>query len=145
MLKITKLTDYATIIISEMCDVKKEFISSSVLSTKTGISESTVVKILKLMTKKGLLLSHRGNAGGYKLEKKLNEISVLDVFSAIEGDLALTSCNLSSKNLCEYSDKCKVKNGWNKLNNLLINTLKNISVEDIIDDSVGFELKKNLM
>ena len=87
MIKVNRLTDYATLIICEMATKKGEIISAKILSEKTKVSETTVIKLLKMLLKKDIIKSHRGISGGYKLIKELDEISVLDVVEAIEGEM----------------------------------------------------------
>ena len=145
MIKVNRLTDYATLIICEMATKKGEIISAKILSEKTKISETTVIKLLKMMLKKDIIKSHRGTSGGYKLIKELDEISILDVVEAIEGEIALTLCgkdNASNQNNCEYSNGCKVKHGWNKINSLFMLALQRFTIKDFIDDDTHFQLEK---
>jgi FeS assembly SUF system regulator len=145
MIKVNRLTDYATLIICEMATNKNDIISAKSLSEKTKISEATVIKLLKMLCKKGLLASHRGTSGGYKLIKELDEISILDVVEAIEGEIALTLCgkgNASNQNNCEYTNGCKVKHGWNKINSLFMLALQRFTIKDFIDDDTYFQLEK---
>lgn len=145
MIKVNRLTDYATLIICEMAINRGEIISAKILSNKTKISETTVIKLLKMLLKRDIIKSHRGTSGGYKLIKDLNEISILDVVKAIEGEIVLTLCgkeNESNQNNCEYSNGCKVKNGWNKINSLFMLALQSFTIKDFIDDDSYFQLKK---
>ena len=145
MIKVNRLTDYATLIICEMATNKNDIISAKSLSEKTKISEATVIKLLKMLCKKGLLASHRGTSGGYKLIKELDEISILDVVEAIEVEIALTLCgkgNASNQNNCEYTNGCKVKHGWNKINSLFMLALQRFTIKDFIDDDTYFQLEK---
>ena len=142
MIKVNRLTDYATLIICEMATNKSDIISAKSLSEKTKISETTVIKLLKMLCKKGLLASHRGISGGYELIKKIDEINILNVVEAIEGDISLTLCGKNSLETCEYNTDCKVKHGWNKINNLFMLALQSFAIKDFINDSTYFELKK---
>ncbi|MBY0580769.1 MAG: SUF system Fe-S cluster assembly regulator [Rickettsiales bacterium] len=145
MIKVNRLTDYATLIICEMATNKGDIVSAKILSDKTKISETTVIKLLKMLLKKDIIKSHRGTAGGYKLIKELDEISILDVVEAIEGEIALTLCgknNKNSNNNCEYTNGCKVKHGWNKINSLFMLALQRFTIKDFIDDNTYFQLEK---
>ena len=142
MMKVTRLTDYATLIMCEMINDDGHIISAKYLSEKTKISKTTVIKLLKMLIKKGLLKSYRGHAGGYKLHKKASEITVLDIIVAIEGDMSLTLCGTGEHNLCRYNTGCKVKHGWNKLNRLFMFALQNFTLQDFINDNSDFRLEK---
>lgn len=145
MIKVSRLTDYATLIICEMFQSKEKIMSAKSISEITKISETTVIKLLKMLAKKNILVSHRGNAGGYELVKNIDEINIIKVIEAIEGDIALTLCshsNASNSNTCEYTTNCKVKHGWNKINNLFMLALRSFTIKDFINDNTYFELKK---
>jgi FeS assembly SUF system regulator len=142
MMKVNRLTDYATLIICEMIAEKNNIVSAKYLSEKTKLGEATVVKLLKLLINAGLLKSYRGNAGGYKLEKHESEITVLDVINAVEGEVAMTLCGMSAHNLCEYNKACRVKYGWNKLNKLFLQVLGSATMKDFMENNINFELTK---
>ena len=142
MMKVNRLTDYATLIMCEMINDGDHIISARYLSEKTKISKTTVIKLLKMLIKKGLLKSYRGYAGGYKLNKITSEITVFDIMTAIEGGLSLILCGMGEHNLCKYNTGCKVKYGWNKLNRLFIHVLQSFTLQDFINDSINFQLKK---
>ncbi|NRA73194.1 MAG: SUF system Fe-S cluster assembly regulator [Rickettsiales bacterium] len=143
MMRVNRLTDYATLIICEMINSNNQkIVSAKYLSEKTRISKTTVMKILKMLIKAKLLKSHRGHTGGYQLAKQLSDITILNIITAIEGDIALTLCGTKKHNICQYNTGCKVKHGWNKLNQLFIQALKDFTIQDLINDNTNFELKK---
>ena len=141
-MKINRLTDYATLLMCEMVDDKDKIVSAKHLSEKTKIAEPTVVKLLKMLAKKGLITSYRGNLGGYKLAKESSAIKIFDIIIAIEGDISLTLCGMNSHNACDYNTGCKVKHGWGKLNNLFMQALQDFTIQDFIDDNTNFKLQK---
>lgn len=64
------------------------------LAAETHIPLPTVSKLLKLLARQGLLLSHRGMRGGYSLAKKPEEISVAHIVGALDGPVGLTDCTV---------------------------------------------------
>jgi FeS assembly SUF system regulator len=143
MLRLNRLTDYAMLIMAEMsADDKGEFLfSTKYLSKKTSLSCATVAKLLKLLSKKGLLNSFRGINGGYQLTRNADDVRVLDIIIAIEGNISLTVC--SSKLECQLHNNCGSRVGWQKLNNLFLQTFKQISLQDLIASNINFSLIKN--
>ena len=85
--------------------------------------------------------SFRGSSGGYQLIKQAGEVSILDIMTAIEGEVSLTVC--TSKLKCDFDQDCQVKHGWHKLNNLFLKTFQQISLQDLIDDNINFSLLRN--
>ena len=62
------------------------------LSEMFDISEEYLAKQLQLLVKQGIIASTAGQRGGYRLSKPATEVSLLDVFKAIQGDAPLFNC-----------------------------------------------------
>ena len=107
MIKLNKMTDYAVVCLG-MLSVKSGLpMSASELSKETGLTLYTVQKILKIIVSKSDLISaHRGALGGYALNRKSSEISVVEIIEALEGPITLTACVDNSENICEASNIC---------------------------------------
>ena len=131
MIRLSRLSDYAIAILCEMAAKNTETLSANYLSERTHISESTVMKVLKLLTKHNILISSRGTKGGYRMEKDPKNITVLDVICAIDGPVTLTHCSGSHTPLCEYEPTCLARQGWGRVNEALAHTLSQFSLQDI--------------
>lgn len=130
MLKLSKLTDYATVILSYMAKNYTQMHATHEISEVTGITQPTVSKILKLLVKAKILSSIRGAKGGYILAKIPEKISVATVICAIEGPIALTECSASHKN-CEQAAGCEVQGNWGLINQKIFNALESVSLADM--------------
>lgn len=132
MLRISKLSDYALIILIEMN--QKNFFSSKFLSDKTTIPFATTNKILKLLVHSNICQSERGKNGGFSITKPLSEISVLEVISAIEEKQpTLTQCSdTSSKSECQLKTYCKISKKMNLIEKEINQVLKNKFLSQLI-------------
>ena len=92
MLRITRLADYAVLIICSFEGNMNKVISAPEIIKKTGLQKATVNKLLAILVKKEILIALRGVKGGYKTVKKLEEISVRELIEAVEGPVSLTDC-----------------------------------------------------
>ena len=91
MLRLSKLTDYAVVVLVRLS--KGEAVQTSPrIAAAIGIPEPTVAKVLKALASGGLVASQRGARGGYRLMRSLSAIAVSDVIAAIDGPIALTAC-----------------------------------------------------
>ncbi len=136
MVRLGKLTDYAVFIMAHLANDNNTR-SAKYLSDKTGIPEPTVAKILKKLSKGGVLKSIRGASGGYKVDENIKEISLLDIINLIEGSVAMVACAGGSKektDKCLGRNKCIVKSKWMKVNNDISDILHNVKLVDMIDD-----------
>lgn len=131
MLRLSKLTDYATVILSFMAKDKTQVRAAMEIATMTGIAQPTVSKILKLLVNAGVLVSTRGAKGGYALAKRPEEISVATVISALEGPIALTECSISHQG-CEQASGCDIWGNWGLINQTIHNALESVTLADLI-------------
>jgi len=131
MLKLSKLTDYATVILSYMAKEYQNMHAAVEISEVTGITLPTVSKILKLLVKSHVLTSVRGAKGGYLLARSPERITVATVISALEGPIALTECNASHKN-CDQATGCEIQGNWGLINQKVFNALDSVTLADMI-------------
>ena len=90
MLRVGKLTDYGTVVMTYLAREPKQLHSANEMAAQLGLALPTVSKILKALVQNGLLVSHRGVKGGYSLALAPEAISVAQIIAAIEGPIALT-------------------------------------------------------
>ena len=133
MLRISRLTDYATVVLVAMLSNKKDLISASELSDVTDINFPTVSKILKILYKAKIVESVRGINGGYKLIKNGMDISVAEIIDAIEGPIAITDCS-SHKCHCKHESHCSTGLAWQDINESIRSLLTNIPLADMQDN-----------
>ena len=131
MIKLSKLTDYATVILSYMAKDHVNMHAAIEISEVTGITLPTVSKILKLLVKAHVLTSVRGAKGGYLLARLPEKITVASVISALEGPIALTECTASHKN-CDQASGCEIQGNWGLINQKIFNALDSVTLADMI-------------
>ena len=144
MIKLNKMTDYAVVCLGTLSRKPGHSMSATELSKETGLTLFTVQKLLKLlMTKSELILAQRGSQGGYILNKSSSDISVAEIIEALDGPIALTACVDSSDSMCDASNICFLGGKWNKVNEVIRKTLNDISLDDLLNPTDTFPLKKN--
>lgn len=131
MLKLSKLTDYATVILSYMAKDSSRVHGAVEIAEATGIALPTVSKILKILLKAGVLVSTRGAKGGYALAREPSRITVATVISALEGPIALTECTASHKG-CEQASGCRIQGNWHLINQKIGQALESVTLADMI-------------
>ena len=140
MLRLSKLTDYATVILSFMARDREQMRAAMEIAVMTGIALPTVSKILKLLVNAEVLISTRGAKGGYVLARMPEEISVAAVISALEGPIALTECSISHRG-CEQASGCDIRGSWSLINQTIHNALESVTLADLIRPAVAQEEK----
>ena len=131
MFKLSKLTDYATVILSHLAKDSQRVHWALEISEATGIALPTASKILKTLVNAKVLVSVRGAKGGYRLARVPEKITVAMVISALEGPLALTECTSSHKG-CEQASGCQIQGNWHSINQRIWQTLESVTLADMI-------------
>ena len=132
MIRITKLTDYGIVLLAHIA-VDPEYRTHNVrdLALEAHLPMPTVSKLLKLLTRNGLLISLRGAKGGYKLSRRPEEITVAQVISAIDGPIAITDCSSSNAVKCELERLCPVRSNWQRINGAIRDSLEHVTLADM--------------
>lgn len=92
-MRMTLEADYAVRMIDCLA-ASNEKCCAKTLSNRTGVSLRFALKILRKLCAAGLVSSHRGIKGGYKLKRKPEEISLKDVIETIDGPIAVNRCQI---------------------------------------------------
>jgi len=135
MLRISKLTDYAIIVLGRMSRDAEQTHTAAGLAEATGVAAPTVSKILKMLGKSGILKSTRGAHGGYVLAQSPERTSVAAVIFALEGPIALTECE-GERGGCEQSDSCNARGSWDVINRAVRAALESVSLADMAKPSL---------
>ena len=135
MLRLSKLTDYAVVVLVRLSHADTVQTSPGIAAA-IGIPESTVAKVLKTLAAGGLVASQRGARGGYRLMRKLAAIPIADVIAAIDGPIALTACVDGQHGMCEVEKVCAVKGRWDLVNDSIYQALSSITLADMREASV---------
>jgi len=130
MLKLGKLADYSTMIMTVLAADPERLYSAQDLAARTHVAAPTVSKLLKLLTKGGLVESLRGAHGGYKLAHPATSIAVADVIAAIDGPIGLTQCSVH-KGDCAVESHCGVRSNWRLINTAIHQALRSVSLADM--------------
>jgi len=130
MLRISKLADYAAAIMAYAARASANTLTCKKIAHELALPETTVSKILKLLTKAQLLTSKKGVQGGYNLSKAPEQISIVEIISAIDGNIALTDCANHRTN-CQLEHHCHTKYSWQIINQVIFETLSTIHLIDL--------------
>ncbi len=130
MLRISKLTDYGTVVLAHLAG-HPGVVSSADVAASTGVALPTVSKLLKSLGRSGLVRSTRGANGGYELARAPREISAADIIDALEGPVSITECSSDDSN-CEHEGVCNVGGAWKRINVAIRRALTDVSLDDLL-------------
>ncbi len=130
MLRISRLTDYATVILAVLAERPDLVQTATALAEQTRIAAPTVSKLLKQLQRAGFVVSTRGLHGGYQLARPPAQISAAAILDALEGPVALTDCAVGQGN-CEIEENCRVGRVWQRLNLAIRRSLYEVSLAQL--------------
>jgi Rrf2 family protein len=101
------------------------------LAAATGLPSPTVSKLLAAMARAGVLVSHRGAKGGYRLARQAEDITAADIVCAVDGPIALTVCIEHGAGACDVEALCPTRGGWHRINNAVRRAMQGVSLAEL--------------
>ena len=130
MLRISKLTDYGTVILAHLASNADRQLAAAEVAERTRIALPTVSKLLKTLQRAGLVTSTRGSHGGYQLARPASEITAVKILDALEGPFAITECS-GEHSSCDLEASCRVGLVWQRLNGAIRKALADITLAQL--------------
>lgn len=114
-----------------------EYIPLTDIAKRQGISEKYLEAIVSSLVKAGFLIALRGKKGGYKLSKSPEQYTIRNILRITEGAFAPVACLETEENSCERAAECKTLKMWENLQKLVNDYFENITLQDLLSDTVG--------
>jgi len=134
MIRLSKLADYAFVILTQMVSRHDAPWAAGELATRTALPGPTVAKILKMLARGNVVVATRGATGGYRLKLAAEDISVIAIVEAVDGPVALTACVVSDDPDCAARNFCPMHQGWDKINRAMRGALTDVTLADLVAD-----------
>jgi Rrf2 family protein len=134
MFKLSKKADYGLIAVKHLAMHREEHAcSASEIAEEYGISTTLTAKVLQRLARHGVVAARHGSSGGYQLAKEPGQISALDVITAIDGPVLITSCVTSHGN-CDATERCSVREPLRRVNESILNVLGTVTISQMSED-----------
>ena len=135
MLRVSKLSDYATVLLGLMAEAPERLRPATELAESARLELPTVSKVLKMLAVAGLVNSQRGVAGGYRLARRPAEITVAQIVEAIDGPIGMTECSLHHGH-CSRETHCGVRGPWLRITQVVVGALRSMTLAEMIGTAV---------
>jgi len=130
MLRISKLTDYGTMVLACLASRPGQRLTATAVADRTRLGLPTVSKLLKSFHRAGLVTSVRGSHGGYQLARAATSISAAEIIDAIEGPVAITECS-GHHSACDLETVCSTGTAWQRVNVAIRRSLDELSLAQL--------------
>ena len=134
MSKIIAISEANAIAFHSMAVIAKSELAVNAVELAEVINASKhhVSKVMQRLVKTGLLGSTRGPSGGFYLLKKPEQIKLIDILEAIEGEVKVNECPIDNLT-CPFGS-CLMGGICYELGEKLLNYIKNTSLQDVISN-----------
>jgi FeS assembly SUF system regulator len=130
MLRMSKLTDYGTMVLAELAASDTGWTTAGQVADATHLHPPPDSRLLTARGHAGLVVSTRGAQGGYALARPAADISAAEILDALEGPVAITECS-SSHGVCDLESYCRVGTAWQRINSSIRKALEGVSLADL--------------
>ena len=107
-------------------------VSANALESKIGVSGKYLEKIMRILTKRGIVSASRGANGGYYLAKPPKDITVGEIVRALEDDMILVEC-VKKDGECKCCPSAKV---WKKLYKRINQVLDEMTLLQVVNGDI---------
>jgi Rrf2 family protein len=134
MFKLSKKADYGLIAVKHLAMHRDQHAcSANEIADEYGISSTLMAKVLQKLARQNLVAAKHGSSGGYQLSKTPDQISALEVITAIDGPVLITSCVTSHGN-CDATSKCSVREPLRRVNESILNVLGTVTIAQMSEE-----------
>ncbi len=135
MLSMTKRADYALLALSYLAsvagDAPRRLVNTKEIADQFEIPQELLAKLLQTLAKNGLVASHPGPTGGYRLLRPARNISVAEVMTLVDGPVALLNCSNGQGETCKQFSKCTIRDPLAEIESRVKTLLEAISIAEI--------------
>ena len=128
---ITKKSDYALRICRALEDGKVHNVTE--ICEKENVPRAFAYKILRELEQNDVVASERGNKGGYYLKISLEDVSLYDVVSLLEDDVAITHCMKQDCERNRTEEPCRVHQELLRVQKIMEQELSRKKIREILD------------
>lgn len=136
MIRVSRLADYASVVMACLARHPGEVLPAAQIGEDTHLELPTVSKLLKRLAQAGLVDSFRGVTGGYRLARSAKDISLAEIVEALDGPIGLTECSIGHAG-CERQSFCAVSRDWQGVGVAIDNALRGVSLADLLRRGAG--------
>ena len=140
MIRFSKMADYGVLLLGHFARHEEALTSSTELAEAYHMPRPVIANLLKEFSKAGLLESRRGLHGGYRLARPADEITLLEVLTAIEGPVQLIECaaeDLVAASARGYEDVCPSRSPMQRVHRRIVDLLAGITLTELMALKAG--------
>ena len=128
---ITRKSEYAILALWELSRCDEEQLTANQIAQRQSIPPKYLPQIVSELSRAGLVTSSRGYGGGIKLGRSAKQITLLEIITAIQGELQLFECQ-SANTECKHFPRCDLKGVYLTAQQALHNVFKSRTLDKLL-------------
>ena len=100
------------------------------IAKSIGAPNNYLSNIFQILSRLGLVSSHRGAKRGYTLARNPAEINLREVVEGMEGPITISSCNMD-RGWCEHEQDCSMFKVWDDLQSTITRKLEEATLDNL--------------
>ena len=100
------------------------------IAEQIGAPPNYLSKLLRVLARRGIVESHKGPGGGFRLARPAGTIHLLDAIEPIEPVTRWNGCVLNQRN-CSKDNPCAIHDRWNQVREGYLALLSETTIADL--------------
>lgn len=113
------------------------------IAKRQNVSQRYLEQIFHKLKKAGIVKSERGPKGGYLLTRQAKEITLGDIYRAVENAFNLVPCKKRGK-LCDKSEDCVAMPIWENITKQVEEIFDSVTIEDLCDIAANMNIPRDI-
>jgi Rrf2 family iron-sulfur cluster assembly transcriptional regulator len=103
------------------------------IAARQDLSLAYLEQLFTRLRREGLVVSHRGPGGGYRLARPADQLAVVDIVMAVDEPVETLRCKSKSTGCMPGGARCLTHDLWEQLGDHIRGFLAGVSLEDIVE------------
>jgi Rrf2 family protein len=129
-LRVSEATSLALHAMALLARDGERSLSCNEMATELSVSEAHLSKVLQRLGKQGFVSSTRGPKGGFRLARAPAEVSLLDIYEAVDGPVRFSNC-LFDTPVCEGNGDCLMGHLLKSVDDQVLHYLRETRLSDL--------------
>lgn len=134
MLSLTKRADYALLALSYLAAAQSEpqrLVNTKEIAEQFELPVELLAKLLQTLARGGLVASHPGPTGGYRLLRDARQITIAEVVALVDGPLSVLHCSNGQETACKQFSRCTIRDPLAELEARVKALLEEVTLAEI--------------
>ena len=135
MFSLSKRADYALLALSHLAAAQAadpaRLVNTKEIAEQYELPVELLAKLLQALAKSGIVASHPGPTGGYRLRRAPQAVSVAEILTAVDGPLAMLQCSNGQGETCKQFSRCTIRDPFAEIERRVQNLLQETTLADI--------------